>query len=234
MSKLLEELNLKFINIEKAIERNQILFKTSFERQQEILNGHFDTETYSNEFNNQRGILLEQIWSTRNLEIDQVNETPLTDKQTLLAEFQKLKLKNLNFNSESFKYELEKVLVRRLIKKQFSFSRKFSASQLIKYAKILELSEIMKRAKNNIKETLVDVISMHNQNLEVFRLLIDGGADVRFSMKSISSTPLMWASNYGYLKHVEILLEYGADANAKDEEGTTALIDASMCGFSML
>ena len=84
MSRLLEELNLKFFNIENAIERKKNLVNTSFEHQQGILNEHFDTETYSNEFNNQRGILLEQIWSNRNLEIDHVNATPLTDKQTLL------------------------------------------------------------------------------------------------------------------------------------------------------
>jgi hypothetical protein len=126
MSKLLEELNQKFFNIENAIESKKILVNTSFEHQQGILNEHFDIETYSNEFNNQRGILLEQICSKTKLQIDHVNETPLTDKQTLLAEFQKLKLKNLNFHSESFKIELEKVLTRRLIKKQLSL-KKFGA-----------------------------------------------------------------------------------------------------------
>ncbi len=41
----------------------------------------------------------------------------------------------------------------------------------------------------------------------------------------------MWAAYYDRLKTVELLLKAGADPNAKDKQGNTALIVASSRGY---
>lgn len=53
-------------------------------------------------------------------------------------------------------------------------------------------------------------------NLEVVRLLVEGGAQVNFKSWMInSSTPLHWAAQSGHIAIAEFLIANGADVNAK-------------------
>jgi ankyrin repeat protein len=73
---------------------------------------------------------------------------------------------------------------------------------------------------------LGDAISA--RNAEAVRMLLDRGARVNLAFGPIRMTPLIWASFQEYPEVVEMLLAAGADVNAKDALGSTALIWAAM------
>ena len=57
--------------------------------------------------------------------------------------------------------------------------------------------------------------------------MISKGANVK---DKYVETALMWASKEGHKEVVELLIEKGADVNARDNAGWTALMDASYNG----
>jgi ankyrin repeat protein len=73
---------------------------------------------------------------------------------------------------------------------------------------------------------LCDAISARNE--EAVRLLIERGAKVNFAFGPTNQTPLIWASFQEASAIVEDLLVAGADVNAKDKLGSTALVWAAM------
>ncbi len=60
-----------------------------------------------------------------------------------------------------------------------------------------------------------------NDQLEAARLLISLGSDVNHKAKSSGRTPLHIAAMKGYISIAELLLGYGAQLDAKDNEGHT-------------
>ena len=62
------------------------------------------------------------------------------------------------------------------------------------------------------------------------RLLLEHGADVNAARKNNHRTPLHWASINGALGVLRLLLKYGADIEAKDNDGKTALQLAASYG----
>jgi len=63
----------------------------------------------------------------------------------------------------------------------------------------------------------------NSKNPEVFRMLIQEGADVNYK-NSLNSTPLMYAAMYNNNPEVlSVLIQSGADVNAKNNKGETAL-----------
>ena len=57
---------------------------------------------------------------------------------------------------------------------------------------------------------------MHQR--EFARMLLENGAVTTIPLWS---TPLQWASEYGHIEAVRLLLEHGADPLARDYEGMT-------------
>jgi ankyrin repeat protein len=79
------------------------------------------------------------------------------------------------------------------------------------------------RSTINVKGRLHSAIESGNEN--VVRWLLELGADLeeRMSFGNFNMTPLLFAAYKGKLAIVKLLLEKGADVNARDREGWTVL-----------
>jgi ankyrin repeat protein len=62
--------------------------------------------------------------------------------------------------------------------------------------------------------------------IDVVRVFLDVGANVNEQTESEGLTPLMLAADYGKTGVVKVLMDRGADINAKDRNGRTALMAA--------
>ena len=144
MSKLIEELLLKFNIIETKIEHKINYLNKSHKDQEIVLNEKFNTESlfekYSNGLNKHREELLNQISASLDLEISQVNEIVAKSEnvEALLDKFEKIK--RLEFKNSVFKSA--KTCISKLIIKEFKFGRIFSSSLLVKYQHIFELESV--------------------------------------------------------------------------------------------
>ena len=65
---------------------------------------------------------------------------------------------------------------------------------------------------------------------EQIKLVLEAGADSNTKVDETGSTALMRAAHRGYEKTAKLLLEHGADVNAKDKDGATALMLATSHG----
>ncbi|MBR1778317.1 MAG: ankyrin repeat domain-containing protein [Alphaproteobacteria bacterium] len=83
------------------------------------------------------------------------------------------------------------------------------------------------RTKNNFGETVVSS-AVTNKDIRVVKFLLDKGAVAYINTKSgfDERTPLMIASFAQSPEMIELLLQYGADVNAADKNGETALMQA--------
>ena len=181
MNSIFREFEVKFQNIEASIEDKRVLVNSLYSKQNESLNQKFIVESklksYTNGLNNHRQRLLDQIQESLHLEIARVDEAK-TDIKTV---------KDLNTRNSNFKFSKfsNTICIRKLLNKEFKFGAKLTASQLIKYRNVLALSDYIKKETNSIYEmfdlnkAFILACRDLNANPEVFRLLIDGGADVK-------------------------------------------------------
>ena len=106
-------------------------------------------------------------------------------------------------------------------------------SKMFKLSKILKNKRERRQAEEKIVgEMLMDAIT--TQTFKLARIMITGGVNVNISVSGL--TPLMIAcliplKNDNEDKHhfIELLLECGANLNARDNFGGTALHYAHMC-----
>jgi len=68
--------------------------------------------------------------------------------------------------------------------------------------------------------TALDIAIKYKRH-DIIKLSIDRGIDINDSRRKSGITPIMLASCFSSIETIELLLEYGADINAKDNHGMT-------------
>lgn len=83
----------------------------------------------------------------------------------------------------------------------------------------------------NISSTLCTLRNIYNPNIKVSRLLLLAGADPDYQTQLFGNAPLLCiAANEGILSMVNLLIEFGADVEKANNQGSTALIIAAIKG----
>jgi ankyrin repeat protein len=70
-------------------------------------------------------------------------------------------------------------------------------------------------------------VAIHKDDPVMIKALIVKGADVNMVDRETGETPLMFAARYSTSEVVGVLLDAGAEVNAKDKNGRTALFAAN-------
>ena len=73
-------------------------------------------------------------------------------------------------------------------------------------------------------------LAIMNSNTAALEYVLDNGGDVAFKKRFNGVTPLHWAAEMGTAEHVQLLLEHGADPDAKNLAGSTPLLVAAKFG----
>lgn len=76
------------------------------------------------------------------------------------------------------------------------------------------------------------IIAVYNQQIAVAKYLIDHGADVNYQFTQ--GNALHGAAYKGYKDAAQLLVNYNIDINAKDANGSTPLIYATLFGHNQL
>ena len=238
MTHLFDELQLKFSRLDTKIAEKKVFVENLCTDQQNLLREHFNEDTlkekYSAQFNSGRQSLLEPFDRVnQRLEMDRIDELVRSNggNATLKIHLDEWKkTRRLNFNRSVIRSEM--ACNWRLILKEFKFGCKFSASQIIKYEHVLDISEYLVKTGCTCdwNQSLVEATESKSiQNSEVVRLMIDVGADVN-GRNWDNQTGLMYVSQNGHFEIVKYLVEKGADVNVKGEYYGTPLICACASG----
>jgi ankyrin repeat protein len=112
-----------------------------------------------------------------------------------------------------------------------SIARKCKNSELAGFIDRKTLQNLSN--SQEIKETIISAVKKGDE-LAVKKLLF-ADPSVANNQSKDAATPLMYASMFGFINLVEILLEQGADIDAKDyENGWTALMQATYYGQAQI
>ena len=229
MSKIIKELEIKFSNLESKIENKKKFVEDLYSSQHDLLKQRFDEERlskkHSNYLNNLRQRLLDLISTHLRLEINHLNELVLNG-QTSKSKLKKTRSLCLN---KSIIRSVD-ACISRLISKEFKFSCKFSASQLIKYKNILGISEYLSQEENIWDMNRALIKASQNSNLEIFRLFIEADANAKTNNR-LQQTCLIVAVICGNLGLVKYQVASGTEINARDNlinHNSTALMHASI------
>jgi ankyrin repeat protein len=99
----------------------------------------------------------------------------------------------------------------------------------LKAARVLLQHDVRKETRCDQDRTPLDHASSMGA-VDLVRLLLDHGADVKAQSKEYKNTPLHLASENGKTDVVRVLLEEGAEVNARNFENSTSLHKASAVG----
>ena len=221
MTHLFDDLEAKFRSLDTKIAEKKVFVENLCTDQQDLLREHFDEDTlkkkYSAEFNRWREGLLEMIRANLKSDMDHIDELVQSNGdyaslKIYLDEWKKTR--RLNFNRGVIRSEM--ACNWRLIVKEFKFGCKFSASQIIKCKHVLGISDylVQKDGICDWDKSLFEA-SFRNSNIEIVRLMIDGGANVN-GKDEYNSTALILASRESYFEKMKFLVENGADVNEKN------------------
>ena len=95
-----------------------------------------------------------------------------------------------------------------------------------KMKKSMEIIKLLVNSGANINYQLLPdrrAVLWSDISIDVYKFLIEAGADVNVVARKRIATPLMAAACYGCAKAVKVLIEFGADVNYISEYGETAL-----------
>ncbi len=83
----------------------------------------------------------------------------------------------------------------------------------------------------NMKGVTPLMMAAHWDRVDVVRFLVENGADVRLTEKTSDRGALMYSCLSPDPQPIELILEAGAEVNAKDRSGRTALMMAAINGI---
>jgi len=75
---------------------------------------------------------------------------------------------------------------------------------------------------------------LKNENIEELRNYFNEHSNEINKKNRQGNSSLLWASQHGKIKVMEVLLEFNVDINIVDKHGNNALIIASKVGFSLI
>ena len=230
MLDLFKELELKFGKIETRIEQKKENANSLYSDQIKFLNKQYNigdlTQKYSNDLNYQRLSLLNRNKINLNSEINHVNEILSINKNinnsnviSLLNESKKKKY--FNFKSSLVS---SPIAIRKLLIKEYKFESLFSNSKLIKYKHVLELDNYLEKILIS-KDRIFDYFKLcGSPNLEFVRFYIDSNEN------KIEPSIIIRASSLDRIDILKLLLDHGADVNAKAFNNKSLLVEATLKG----
>ena len=184
------------------------------------------TQKYSNDLNYQRLSLLNRNKINLNSEINHVNEILSINKNinnsnviSLLNESKKKKY--FNFKSSLVS---SPIAIRKLLIKEYKFESLFSNSKLIKYKHVLELDNYLEKILIS-KDRIFDYFKLcGSPNLEFVRFYIDSNEN------KIEPSIIIRACLLERIDILKLLLDHGADVNAKASNNKSLLVEATLKG----
>ena len=96
---------------------------------------------------------------------------------------------------------------------------------------LLALAIVFDRIRRGQRSPWPQIVKVGGGNVRKLKQLIDSGVDVYQAEENEGRTALMEAVSLGRLKNIELLIDSGADVNAKDKYGRTALMEAAYWGY---
>lgn len=132
--------------------------------------------------------------------------------------------------------------VRLLLEDASANQSRINLNGALRYAAGINATETGKRRgkidkRSGVKESGVaggGPAQTAGESVAIVRMLLEAGADVNGSTGSTKVTPLMAAADAGNAEILQILLQTGADVDAADSNGNTALMDASLRGYEAI
>ena len=214
---LIEQLEFKLTNMQNQIEKRKRLINNYYDLDLNLLKITFENlkEIYTSKLNQQRDVILNELITLRNFEINLVNETVGLNEPGLINKLEDLEIKKLEFKPRVKSFETS---IELLLNKDFQLKKNFNFSQLVKYRNFLSLNKYLDEKRQDLNFTLDRdfycktplITAIEKGDLEAVRLLVENGANVNYRDTDYN-TALIKATQNNNVHIVKLLFSFGAD-----------------------